>query len=96
MAGRIEIVPDLKQAVKGATVVLLCTSSGKPVLDLDLLSGPALVTSISTNAPMAHEIDPAALKKHGCLLRLSGNDAGCGRGNADGQEGRLGPIIHQG
>jgi L-arginine dehydrogenase len=61
MAGRIEIVPDLKQAVKGASVVLLCTSSGKPVLDLDLLSGPALVTSISTNAPMAREIDPAAL-----------------------------------
>lgn len=62
LAGEIDIVPDLKQAVKGATVVLLCTSSGKPVLDLDLLSGPALVTSISTNAPMAHEIDPAALK----------------------------------
>ena len=62
MDGRIEIVPDLKQAVKGAMVVLLCTSSGKPVMDLDLLSGPALVTSISTNAPMAHEIDPGALK----------------------------------
>ncbi|MDX9959288.1 MAG: ornithine cyclodeaminase family protein [Spirochaetia bacterium] len=59
--GGIEIVPDQKQAVKGATVVLLCTSSGTPVLDLDLLSGPALVTSISTNAPMAHEIDPGAL-----------------------------------
>ena len=62
MAGRIEIVPDLKQAVQGASVVMLCTSSGKPVLDLGLLSGPALVTSISTNAPMAHEIDPGALK----------------------------------
>jgi L-arginine dehydrogenase len=61
MTGRIEIVPDQKQAVDGATVVLLCTSSGKPVLDLALLSGPALITSISTNAPMAHEIDPAAL-----------------------------------
>ena len=61
LAGRIEIVPDLKQAVQGATVVLLCTSSGKPVLDLDLLSGPALITSISTNAPMAHEIDPGTL-----------------------------------
>lgn len=60
--GRIEIVPDLTQAVQGATVVLLCTSSGKPVLDLALLSGPTLVTSISTNAPMAHEIDPATLK----------------------------------
>jgi L-arginine dehydrogenase len=60
-AGRIEIVPDLKQAVQGATVVLLCTSSGTPVLDLDLLSVPALISSISTNAPMAREIDPGAL-----------------------------------
>jgi L-arginine dehydrogenase len=61
-ACRIDIVPDLKQAVQGATVVLLCTSSGKPVLDLDLLTGPALIASISTNAPMAHEVDPAALQ----------------------------------
>ncbi|MGD9938886.1 MAG: ornithine cyclodeaminase family protein [Clostridia bacterium] len=61
LASGIEIVPDLKKAVQGATVLMLCTSSGTPVLDLDLLSGPALVTSISTNAPMAHEIDPAAL-----------------------------------
>jgi L-arginine dehydrogenase len=62
LAGRIEIVPDLNQAVKDATVIMLCTSSGMPVLDLDLLSGPALITSISTNAPMAREIEPGALK----------------------------------
>lgn len=49
-------------AVEGADVVLLCTSSGKPVIDAKSLSKAAVVTSISTNVANAHEIDPAALQ----------------------------------
>ena len=48
-------------AAAGADVVLLCTSAAAPVLDVTRLAPGTLVTSISTNAPRAHEIDPAAL-----------------------------------
>ena len=48
-------------AAEGADVVLLCTSAAAPVLDVTRLAPGTLVTSISTNAPRAHEIDPAAL-----------------------------------
>ena len=40
---------------------MLCTSSGTPVLHLDALKNPALITSISTNVANAHEIPPALL-----------------------------------
>jgi L-arginine dehydrogenase len=48
-------------AVRDADVVMLCTSSGSPVIDGAWLGGSVLVTSISTNSPGAHEIDPAIL-----------------------------------
>jgi L-arginine dehydrogenase len=48
-------------AVDGADVVLLCTSAADAVVDVTSLAPGTLVTSISTNAPMAREIDPAAL-----------------------------------
>jgi len=57
----IQIARDREQAVEDADVILLCTSSGTPVLDVASLGKPALVTSISTNAPKAHEIAPSAL-----------------------------------
>ncbi|KVG67507.1 ornithine cyclodeaminase family protein [Burkholderia pseudomultivorans] len=47
--------------VRDADVVMLCTSSGTPVLGDDMLTRPALVTSISTNVARAHEIPPAWL-----------------------------------
>ena len=50
-----------KAIVAGADVVLLCTSAATPLLDVTGLPAGTLVTSISTNAPLAHEIDPAAL-----------------------------------
>ena len=53
---------NVDEAVRGADVVLLCTSSGKPVIDATSLSKAAVVTSISTNVADAHEVDPAALK----------------------------------
>ena len=58
---RAEVSESLEACVKDADVVMLCTSSGTPVLALDALTKPALVTSISTNVARAHEIDPAAL-----------------------------------
>jgi len=49
-------------AVKDADVVMLCTSSGTPVVDHTKLKSNAVVTSISTNVHRAHEVDPAFLK----------------------------------
>ena len=48
-------------AAKDADVVMLCTSSGTPVVDHTKLKSNALVTSISTNVHRAHEVDPAFL-----------------------------------
>ena len=48
-------------AVQDADVVMLCTSSGTPVVDHTKLKPNALVTSISTNIHRAHEVDPAFL-----------------------------------
>lgn len=49
------------EAVAGAEVVLLCTSSGTPVLEIRSTAANALITSISTNKPRAHEIPPEEL-----------------------------------
>lgn len=58
---RIVVADNLAACVRDADVVSLCTSSGKPVLTDDMLTRPALVTSISTNVANAHEIPPAWL-----------------------------------
>lgn len=60
---RLQIVPQLEEAVEDADVVMLCTSSAGPVIDPRTLNQPALITSISTNAPRAHEVPPAALQQ---------------------------------
>lgn len=56
-----ESAASAQDAANDADVVLLCTSAAEPVIDVTQLPPGTLVTSISTNAPMAHEIDPAAL-----------------------------------
>ena len=48
-------------AVQNADVVMLCTSSGTPVVDHAKLPLGVLVTSISTNVYRAHEVSPAFL-----------------------------------
>ena len=58
---RVRIAESVEECVRDADVVMLCTSSGTPVLPRDVLTKPALITSISTNAINAHEIDPAWL-----------------------------------
>ena len=56
-----ELASSAAAAIEGADVVLLCTPAAEPVIDVSTLAPGTLVTSISTNAPFAHEIDPAAL-----------------------------------
>lgn len=58
---RISLHTELPPAIADAEVVMLCTSSASPVVEVDALAPGCLVTSISTNAPHAHELSPAAL-----------------------------------
>jgi len=58
---RLQITDTLEAALHDADVVMLCTSSAKAVLDPRTLGKPALITSISTNAPRAHEVPPQSL-----------------------------------
>ncbi|MDB6444561.1 MULTISPECIES: ornithine cyclodeaminase family protein [Pseudomonas] len=58
---RLEIADSLETALLDADVVMLCTSSAKAVFDPQTLGKPALITSISTNAPRAHEVPPQSL-----------------------------------
>jgi L-arginine dehydrogenase len=55
---RVRIAPDADAAVARADVVMLCTSSGTPVIGTDSLGAGVLVTSISTNVANAHEVSP--------------------------------------
>lgn len=59
--GDVQLVASAEEAVSDADVVLLCTSAAKPVIDVRELTPGTLVTSISTNAPLAHEVDPRSL-----------------------------------
>ncbi len=61
LSGAVTIADDSKSCIAGADVVMLCTSSGTPVIDPGDIGKPSLVTSISTNAPNAHEVPPAFL-----------------------------------
>jgi L-arginine dehydrogenase len=58
---RAQVCASIEACVEDADVVMLCTSSGSPVLQRATLTKPALVTSISTNVANAHEIEPAWL-----------------------------------
>jgi L-arginine dehydrogenase len=57
----VDFSPTVEEAVAGADVVLLCTSSAAPVLETAATEPDALITSISTNKPRAHEISPREL-----------------------------------
>lgn len=58
---RIQLCASQADAIRDADVLMLCTSSAKPLLDPRELDKPALITSISTNAPRAHEVPPQSL-----------------------------------
>lgn len=57
----VQIADSRETALDEADVIMLCTSSAGPVIDPATLSKPALITSISTNAPRAHEVPPQSL-----------------------------------
>jgi L-arginine dehydrogenase len=59
---RVRVCTQLEDCLRDADVVALCTSSGTPVLLEEMLTKPALITSISTNVANAHEIPPAWLR----------------------------------
>lgn len=59
--GLLKFSTSAEDAAKDTDVLMLCTSSATPVIDLKQLTRPCLITSISTNAPGAHEISPQAL-----------------------------------
>jgi L-arginine dehydrogenase len=61
LGGDVRLAASADQAADGADVVLLCTSAAAPVVDARRLAPGSLLTSVSTNAPMAREIDPAVL-----------------------------------
>jgi L-arginine dehydrogenase len=54
----VEIAGSVAAAVDGADVVCLCTSAAAPVVSLADCRDDVLVTSVSTNAPGAHEVAP--------------------------------------
>ncbi|TWC16997.1 MULTISPECIES: ornithine cyclodeaminase family protein [unclassified Pseudomonas] len=58
---RLQLTDRLEAVLHDADVVMLCTSSAKAVLDPQVLIKPTLITSISTNAPRAHEVPPQCL-----------------------------------
>lgn len=58
---RLKIASTCDAGLEDADVILLCTSSAGPVIDPARLGKPALITSISTNAPRAHEVPPQSL-----------------------------------
>lgn len=61
--GLLKICHSAEEAAEDADVLMLCTSSATPVIDLKHLTRPCLLTSISTNAPGAHEVSPHALQE---------------------------------
>ncbi|MEV5518008.1 NAD(P)-dependent oxidoreductase [Streptomyces flaveolus] len=58
----VQAAANLEDAVTGADLVMLCTSAADDVIDPRTLPAGTVVTSISTNAPGAREIPPAAVK----------------------------------
>lgn len=61
IAPSLKIADSRETAISDADVIMLCTSSAEPVIDPAQLHKPALITSISTNAPRAHEVPPQSL-----------------------------------
>lgn len=57
----VTIAESLSQTVAGANVIMLCTSSGLPVINMADINPGVLITSISTNVANAHEVPPSLL-----------------------------------
>lgn len=55
------VVETVDEATVEADVVMLCTTSAAPVIDVDTLRADVTVTSVDTSGAGAHEVDPARL-----------------------------------
>jgi L-arginine dehydrogenase len=66
----VEVAADTAAAVRDAEVVCLCTSAERPVVSLADTREDALVTSLSTNAPGAHEVAPEDVAR--CAVYVDG------------------------
>ncbi len=80
---RAEAAGSLEEALDEADVILLCTSSARAVIDPRQLKRPALVTSISTNAPPRPRGTGGKPGGHGRLLRLPAHHPRLRRRDAD-------------
>jgi L-arginine dehydrogenase len=60
----VKFAESAEVAARGSDVILLCTSSGTPVIRDEWVGPKTLVTSISTNSPGAHEIEPVTLTSY--------------------------------
>lgn len=58
---RARIAAHIDDAVAASDVVMLCTSSYVPVIDVQALRSDVLLTSVGTNFPDAHEVAPEQL-----------------------------------
>lgn len=95
---RAHAVETAEEAVRGADVVCLCTSAGKPVISLDWLAPGMHVTSVGYSPP-GGELDPQ-VAKHGRLfvetrLAFEPPPAGCGElaGLDPGVGTELGEVL---
>jgi L-arginine dehydrogenase len=59
---RVRVAESAKSAVTGAGVVMLCTASASPVIELAWSDPDALITSVTTDGVNAHEISPLELR----------------------------------
>lgn len=93
-----------EEALQGADVILLCTSAAASVIEQKDIEGAPLVTSISTNAPCAHEIDPAMLSAMDVYCDCAETTAGVagemklaieqGQWSPDQVKGDLGGLVN--
>jgi len=60
----VAVAQRIDQVLSG-DVVMLCTSSGTPVIDVEATPANSLITSVGTNLPNTHEIDWRCLSKLG-------------------------------
>lgn len=58
---RVKFAASARAAVDEAGLVMLCTSSATPVIEVAWTASDAVITSVTTDGVNAHEIDPAAI-----------------------------------
>lgn len=64
ISSKATVARSAAKAISGADVIMLCTSSGVPVIEIEDVPENCVVTSISTNAFRAHEISPSSLSSY--------------------------------